>query len=605
MSPEELIKKLNAANLAYSKGMPFMTDSEYDILWKELHRYDPTNKVLYHTANNPNLPYDVLEHKFQIFGTQKAFNMDDLKPFLQRFGSETLILEPKYDGCAAILYLGPEPEEDKLILEGNGLSGQDVSHHLEKIFCDFEPRHMESVEIIIPTTGWDEKLGANPRNTVAGWIARKELPHQNLVEIVSHNNGALKKEYSFTGDQDHLEETLLMCYNEWSKLYPLDGIMIKVLDEQRRIISSHNGTAYNWSIAWKPPIQTTKTKVMQIEWNVSRTGRVIPTVIYEPVKLCGTINSRVTANNAHWLIEKGIRVDSTITVGKAGEIIPKILAVSGPDVPFNDGLETSGVTVPTNTQTALKTDIPLTCPVCSNELITNGVDLLCIANDCIAQLTKSIAYFYSDKGIEVKTIGEYRIADILQSYLVRETLKKKPWALLDPIEYDIYYEIFQAWGNKRTYAYMESLHQIKGKKNAIHFIAALGLPGLAYKSALKLFNFIKTGKLKSNVSRKAQESFITAFATYQIAEKEMNNFQFDLVPQPSEISYCITGTLTHSRNDTIEYLTKQGWEFSNQVSKYTDYLIVGESPGGTKMAKAKELGTKIITEDQMNEFLNK
>ena len=106
---------------------------------------------------------------------------------------------------------------------------------------------------------------------------------------------------------------LLDTYTEWGQIYPIDGLMIKVADEKQRLIAGTNGTTNNWSIAWKPPIQIKETTVIDIEWNVSRLGRVIPTVIYEPIELCGTTNNRVTANNAQWMKEKGITIGSIIT----------------------------------------------------------------------------------------------------------------------------------------------------------------------------------------------------------------------------------------------------------------------------------------------------
>ena len=106
------------------------------------------------------------------------------------------------------------------------------------------------------------------------------------------------------------------------------ALMLKVKSEKTRLVALNNGKTNNWSIAWKPPIQIKDTVVTDIEWNVSRLGRVIPTVIYEPIELCGTVNTRVTGNNAKWILEREIQIGSKISVGKAGEIIPKIISVS-------------------------------------------------------------------------------------------------------------------------------------------------------------------------------------------------------------------------------------------------------------------------------------
>ena len=584
MTPSQIEDKLIAANMAYAKGMPFMTDIEYDKLWQELRKFKPDSPILYHTAHNTE-DQDEVPHKRPIRGTNKAFTTTELKPFMMRYGSNELIFEPKYDGCAAVLYAGKETYSSRLILEGDGIAGRDISHHIPNLFFSFMPKHFESVELIIPTPGWDKSFGSNPRNTIAGWLARKELPYVNLVQAISHNYGELNNTYTFDGNYDKLEERLLYLHNKWSKLYPIDGIMIKVKDEKKRIISGDNGTTFNWSIAWKPPIQTKETTVVDIEWNVSRTGRVIPTVIYEPIELCGTINSRATGNNAKWIESHKLQIGNKIIVGKAGEIIPKILASENEslDIIYNDHL--------------------FYCPVCDSQLELVGVDLICNDLDCIAKLNKRLEYFYSDKGMEVKTIGEYRIADLLQNETIRQTLIDKPWALLDPIHYNINEEIRKIWGQKHTLNYLTALMKVKGKKNAIHFIAALGFSKLAYKTSLKLFYYIKNGTKVSNISKEAQGNFVIAFATFTQAEKEMMNFNFDLVPAEPKITYCITGTLSSSRQDMVKYLEKYGWSFSNQVSKFIDFLIIGDSPGKIKITKARELNIMTINENDLNNYL--
>lgn len=326
MTKEDLIQKISEANTAYAAGIPFMTDYEYDQLWQQLHDIDPTNELLYHTAQNPYTGGTLITHKYPIFGTNKAFNMTDLKPFLTRFGDQSLVIEPKYDGCAAVLT--QTKDGWTLTAEGNGLQGEDKTHLIPFIQCPFHTRHFQAIEILIPWADWSPSFGKNPRNVVAGWLARKYEKPPIKMTAIPHNFGPLSEEYSYSGDLEAFSELLLILYSEWSTIYPMDGLMIKVADEKTRIIASHNGQTNNWSIAWKPPIQTKETTVTDIEWNVSRLGRVIPTVIYDPIELCMTTNSRVTGNNAQWILDKQIKIGSKITVGKAGEIIPKIIKVN-------------------------------------------------------------------------------------------------------------------------------------------------------------------------------------------------------------------------------------------------------------------------------------
>ena len=325
MHKDQLEQEIKKANTAYAAGIPFLTDYEYDQLWQQLHNIDPANELLYHTAQSTYTGGKLTIHKYPIFGTNKAFNMEDLKPFLMRFGDQPLVIEPKYDGCAAVITITKTGV--MLTLEGDGKSGRDITHLMPYIIYPFHLRHFQAIEILLPWEEWNPDYGKNPRNVVAGWLARIHDKPPTKMTAVPHNFGHLSYDYQYTGDIEKFSELLLGLYSKWAQIYPMDGLMIKPADEHTRLIASNNGQTNNWSIAWKPPIQTKETKVINIEWNVSRKGRVIPTVIYEPIELCGTTNQRVTGNNAKWIIDKGIQIGSTIIVGKAGEIIPKILEV--------------------------------------------------------------------------------------------------------------------------------------------------------------------------------------------------------------------------------------------------------------------------------------
>lgn len=326
MNKAELIEKIQKANTAYSAGIPFMPDSEYDLLWQELYQLEPDNPILYHTARNTSTLTGAITHRYPVYGTAKAFNAEDLRPYLMRFGSKELVIEPKYDGCAAVLELTSNGWQ--LALEGDGIRGSDITFLLPHIHFPFTTRHFQTVELVIPWKDWDPAYGKNPRNVVSGWTnpTRKTAPPA-MMTAVPHNFGITSQSYNYDGDLDKFNELLLHLHTEWKEIYPIDGLMIKVKDEKARLLIGTDGPRNAWSIAWKPPIQTKLTTVTSIEWNVSRLGRIIPTIIYEPVDLCGTTNQRVTGNNAQWIIDKQIKVGSTILLGKAGEIIPKILNV--------------------------------------------------------------------------------------------------------------------------------------------------------------------------------------------------------------------------------------------------------------------------------------
>ena len=584
MNREELIKEISQANLAYSTGLPYLTDAEYDLLWQQLYAIDPHNSLLYHTANQTlGGMTGKVYHKNPIFGTNKAFNMEDLKPFLTRFGSYVLTIEPKYDGCAAIITR--TNSGIILTLEGDGRSGRDISHLLPFIKIPFELRHFQSVELIIPLAEWKPSYGANPRNVVAGWIARTHDKPDAQMTAVSHNYGSLYQEFLYAGDLDLFSEYLLKLYNEWSQVYPMDGLMIKVKEEKTRIVAGNNGQVNNWSIAWKPPIQIKETRVANIEWNISRLGRVVPTVVYEPIELCGTINSRVTGNNAKWLFVNKIVLGSLIFVGKAGEIIPKILSVKNAE-----------------SCTSL---LPHQCPKCNNDLCFEGVHLVCNGEKCIAKLIVAISYFYSHKGIKIDGIGEALVEKLLQDQHCYSVLSTKPWALLDMLAYNLVPSVMNTVGITIYSNITEQIFSMSNHCTMAHFVAGLGLPGLAYKSSLRLCQYLKTGHIDTHITESAKQSFVTAAGIYADAIKEMKNFAFAQLPNAAKAVYCITGSLSQSRETIIEILNGYDFEFSSSVTRETNYLVVGQDPGKIKIDKATKYNIPQITEEQLFALLRK
>jgi DNA ligase (NAD+) len=577
MTHDQLIKEISQANAAYASGLPFITDAEYDILWQQLHAIDPTNPLLYHTAQTRSNLTGKSWHKQPIYGTNKAFNMEDLKLYLTRFGSQLLKIEPKYDGCAVVITKVNTDLGMTITLEGDGQCGSDITHLFSFIKFPSNLRHFQSVEILIPLDEWKPEYGANPRNVVAGWLARKYDKPTAMMTAISHNNGPLFHEYNYSGDLDNFGELLLGLYNEWSKIYPMDGLMIKVADEKARLIAGNNGQVNNWSIAWKPPIQVKETTVIDIEWNVSRLGRLVPTIIYESIELCGTSNNRVTGNNAQWLLDKGVAIGTTITVGKAGEIIPKIITVKNP-----------------NTET-----LPIKCPKCNNFLDWEGVHLVCNGDKCIAKLIVSIAYFYSHKGIKIDGIGERTIETLLEDQKIYEVLSHKPWALLDTLSYNIADRVINILGPVVYTNLFEQITKVNNTCSMAHFVAGLGLPGLAYKSALRLCQYLKSGQINIHITDKAKKSFISAATIYTEAIKEMKNFSFIALPSTAKAIYCITGTLSYSRDAMIELLNAYGYEFSSTVTRETNYLIVGQDPGKIKVDKAIKYNIPQISEEQL------
>jgi NAD-dependent DNA ligase len=583
LSLSQLVLKIQLANNAYAIGKPFLSDQEYDVLWKALYDIDPTHHLLYHTAQDNKLQKDHRPHKYQIFGTQKAFSMKDLLPFLQRFEKETLLLQPKYDGCAGVLYKQPN-NQLALILEGDGLSGRDISSHLPHIFYD--PTHLRevnSVEIVIPLSNWHPSYGKNPRAVAAGLVNSPKLPPKNLLELVSHNSGRLHVLYKYDGSLDNLNEVLLSLYHAWKQHYPLDGIMIKVADDNLRLQVAHNRQVYLWSIAWKPPIQTKETRVTAIEWNISRFGRCIPTIIYEPLELCGTTNSRATGHNAMWIKEQNLRVGSSLIIGKAGEIIPKILHVT-------TDINNHGASIP---------DI---CPSCANPLTWEDRHILCLEPHCPSRVINKMRFFCHYMGIH--DFGPSIMEKLLSHEDILAVFSHKPWAILVPGQFFPIGLIIETLGEAYTNKYIQQIQNLQGKKNMLHFISSLSLHKLTYNMALKIYRQMKGWEKSSKLPDTALVSFVTGLGIWEEMKKDQLDFVWAEPPKNKPLYYSITGDLSVSRSEMTAYLAKYRWEYQREVTRGTSCLIVGKTSWKTKkLIAAEQLKTPMISENDLPDII--
>jgi DNA ligase (NAD+) len=584
----QLEQQIRSANHAYAQGKPYLTDSEYHQLWRELRSLDPENPVLFHTSANPNNPNKVI-HSQTVLSLNKAFDTRDLQIFLQRFKDlSTFELQPKLDGVALMLYFTPSGWQ--AVLAGDGKEGDDISwilNHVKEV-PTYKNQSIISCEAIIQWEDWDSSLGANPRNVVSGLLnpSRKGIPEAlSRVSLVDHNEILT---YETLENEEQAQELLLKAFHDWSQLFPCDGVVIKVPDERRRLSAGHNNLYPHWAVAWKPPIQTAETTVREIHWNVSRSGRVIPQIEYEPVELCGTVNQFATGNNAEWTLMRAITKGSVIVVGKAGEIIPQILEVkSGHDTKAHD---------PSN---------PGFCPACGSSLEWSGVDLVCRGPECKPQIIKRLSHFYGFFGMDVKGIGESVIEELMENPEIYETLKEYPWALLDAESFQLSRELLSGLGHTRYQNLVDSVDQTSGQKNPAHFISALGYPKLGYKNALALLQEVKHGKAdsKGKISAEAKDNFQLAMIDLAKALKQLRNFSLAPIPSPAEITFCITGALPLPRNEIIQELSSYGWKHVNSVSKNLDYLVLGElERETTKLRKAKELGIKILESDELPIF---
>lgn len=567
-----LERKIQLANAAYSKGQPFLTDWEYDQLWIELRSRKPESPYLYHTSRDPSQT-NMITHSPRILSLQKAFDMEDLKVFLQRFGSQRLQIQPKYDGIAVMVY---KTSSDKLLLAkvGDGDKGEDISRHIPSLEIPPFDGPKLSCEALILWEDWSSELGANPRNVVAGLMNRLSSEgFPTKVSLIPHDSLSLEVEAS------SLNETFLLeTFAKWSKTLPMDGLVLKVVDPSLRLKASHNRVFPYWAIAWKPPIQTAETTIREIEWNISRQGRAIPTLIYDPVNLCGTTNTRVTGNNPEWIASRKLGPSAKVRIGKAGEIIPQVVEVL---------------------QESPNSQLPEVCPICGSPLRWDGPHLMCISSKCLPQLVKRLSHFYSHKGVEVKHLGERMLEKLLNNPRAYRILKTSLWAILEPANFGISEVLRLEFGSK---IYKNLLSELPESQICpAQFISGLGYSRLSFQSALTLLQITAGYSPKAkNISALARSNFQHALGDLVTASKEFSELSFSQIPPPPELVFSVSGVLSVSRDEIINRLSAKGWTFKNNVSRETDYLILGELDHKTrKLRDARRLGTKILKEEDI------
>jgi DNA ligase (NAD+) len=279
----------------------------------------------------------------------------------------------------------------------------------------------------------------------------------------------------------------------------------------------------------------------------------------------------------------GISIGAKITVGKAGEIIPKIVSVEPHDIPIN---------------------IPAECPMCGFLLEAEGKHLICHGPDCLSKSIAKLTYFYGDSAMYVKSIGKAMFAKILNNPLLYQVLRKYPYALLDPEVFCIDALLETVMGEVSYNNYREALSNISGKRSIIAFMTGLGYTGLAEKNIVKLYHYMNGAKIRNKVKPEIVDAFVAALNEYEVAIKLFENFKFSEPPKPPQKMFCITGTLSIDRADMVRYLEEHQFAFVSNVTSYLDFLVVGKHPGKTKLGYAERYKVPMITEEELKKYIN-
>ena len=635
---KELIEILNnASRLYYQYSTPIMTDFEYDKLYDELEKLEKeTNTVLSNSPTQNIEPEAIdslvkVEHPAPMLSLSKTKSISELASFL---GNQEGLISWKLDGLTIVLTY----KDGKLssgVTRGNGIIGEVVTENVKKfknipLTIPYKGTLVVRGEAVIKYSDFnkmneelddDSSQYKNPRNLCSGSVRQldsKVTAKRNVNCIIfalieSEKKFKLKSEefewlksLGFDVVEYHkvtsnnLEEQVLYFKNKINEYdIPSDGLVLLYNDIE---YGKQLGTTAKYpknAIAFKWQDETAETKLIDVDWLVSRTGLINPVAVFEPVELEGTIVSRASLHNVSILQGLSLGIGDTILVYKANMIIPQIA----------DNLTQS------NSLT-----IPNKCPVCNHEariISSNDVKYLYCMNDfCPAKLVKRLSQFTSRNAMNIEGLSDAiinKLADegLIKTYADIYNLKRYKNDIIS----------FEGFGEKSYDNLINSIEKSRNVKLA-NFIFALGIPDIGLSRAklicknysndinkIRNLTFEELSKIdgigeiiaKEWIDTFNNEDFIKEL---ELLLKEVNftDTSIDNNQPLKDLIFVITGSVNNftNRDELVEYIESYGGKVVKAISNNVNYLINNDiTSTSTKNTKAKELGIKIISENDL------
>lgn len=652
--------KINYHNkLYYEHDSPEILDSEYDGLMRELKRLEeefpelvtpdsPTQRV----GGRPLEAFDTVVHSLPMLSLANAFDEGELKEFHRRVTSAVgeeveYVAELKIDGLAVALTY-ENGVFTRGATRGDGIVGEDITQNLKTIktiplkLSDYNgqiPFIEVRGEVYIPKKEFErlneerEKAGlplfANPRNAAAGSLRQLDprITASRPLNIFVYGTGRidgvevsthlemleLLKKIGFRVNPNvsvfrRIDDVISYC-ERWVEQrgrlpYDIDGIVIKVNSLEHQRLLGATSKSPRWAIAYKFPAEHKMTIIKDIIVRVGRTGVLTPTAVLEPVRIAGSTVTRATLHNEDYIRQKDIKIGDTVVVKKAGDIIPEVV-----EVVFNKrkGSERDFV-------------MPQKCPECGSDVVRfeGEAAAKCTGIACPAQLKRGIIHFASRDAMDIEGLGPAIVNQLVDRGLVKdagdlyflkvddliplERMGEKSASNLinaiersktNPLEKLIFALGIPFIGSKAALILAERFRALDNLMNST-YEELVQIPEMGPKMAQSVIMFFKQEQTK-NIIRK----FKRAGLNLETAGREKRGEGAIL----NGITFVLTGSLEkYTRKQAQDIIEKFGGRVSSSVSSKTDYVLAGKDPG-SKLEKAKELGIKIIDEEEFERML--
>lgn len=647
----------------YVLAAPTVLDSEYDQLLQKLqqleqqypqltNKYSPTQRV----GGSAAKIFKQVKHKVAMLSLSNAFSEQEVIEFDNRIQEKLAsnqqleyVCEPKIDGLAVnLLYKNGVLEI--AATRGDGMVGEDVTLNCRTIkdiplkLLNYTSRDPEIIEVrgevymkksvfkqlIAQARQSNEKVLANPRNAAAGSLrqlnpqitASRQLSFFAYgcygLDSISNQFTMLQqvKNYGFTVSnliakvknitqcQEYYQNVL---FRRDSLNYDIDGVVYKVNNFALQQKLGFIAKAPRWAIAHKFPAQEVVTTLLDVDFQVGRTGVITPVAKLEPVVVGGVTVQNATLHNIQEIARKDLMIGDQVIVRRAGDVIPEVV----------------NSLVARRDLSKVKTiKFPSKCPSCGGKIERFGdeVAFKCIEINCFAQLKEKIKHFCSKKAMNIDGLGDKLIDQLVAKNIINNVADLYKLQLKDLLQLD---RIAEQSANNL-------LQSIKGSKKITlsKFIYALGISEVGEETAkllskkyLKLDNIIVATiedlaeiygigivvaqHINNFFQQKTHLKIIQQLLKLGISFTDVNKLSNDSANLPlAGKTFVITGNLEKfTREEVKELLENYGAKVASSVSKKTDYLVLGANPG-SKLTQAKKLQIKILPEEELIKFID-
>jgi DNA ligase (NAD+) len=610
MCEDDIIELLkDADNAYYNSETSMFSDEFYDELKDKAQMLYPDNEYFQSVGAPVPTKSQKIKHDY-VLGSLKKFKTDTISSWIKKFSSdEFFCIMPKLDGASIFVRY----ENGELVLattRGDGHFGFDITHKALK-FLPKKIKNKNRVDLrgeCLLNKNIFASLGfSNTRNGVAGLLNKDGVEGcENIdclfYEYINSTNESLivdfneltemgidVVEYHLLSELKVEELKSILVSMKIDYCYDLDGLVICPTNHKRENVERPEN-----KIAFKVNSEGIETEIDYIEWNVSRTGRVVPIAIFKsPVPIDGTNVSKATAHNAKYVLDNKIGISSKVKIVKSGDIIPQIIEVTIP---------------------AAKMDMAKNCPSCGSELEMKGVDLICKNKKCYEQVIGFLEYFFRVLGAEnisSQTFRNLKVKDLTEVFeLTVDNIMNR-----------------DGFGETSASMIIDEIHKSIKNVKPETLLAAVGVPFFGTKNTKKFIDSLDkslTSKEKfesifslnenlftsipgfgKSIFKSVVDSLENVALVYRICQNYGLTFNEETLSEESSnvVKVTVTGKGPASRKELEKLFKEHGFEIIN-FSNETEILVCDDlNSSSSKMKKAKKNNIKIVTyEEFFNEY---